>query len=187
MLLRGFCFHSMRVAALIAILPLTIVFAQPTQAIAADSFSLHTGSFSKDIILQPRYTCEGEDISPSLYWENAPSQTKSFALMMTDIDASGGTFYHWVVYNIPPTITEILAGAAFSAPTLLGENSWDKAQYNGPCPPKGETHRYVFDIYALNAQLTLPAAQADGNTVMHALRKHVLAKAQLSIRYRRLQ
>jgi Raf kinase inhibitor-like YbhB/YbcL family protein len=121
--------------------------------------------------------CKGENRTPALAWKNAPSGTKSFALIMHDPDApmSGG-FYHWVVYNIPATQHQ-LNGNASIPPSELGTISTGEAAYYGPCPPSG-THHYNFTLYALDEEkiagshLTAPQLRA-------AIAGHILASAKL--------
>ncbi len=101
-----------------------------------------------------KYTCDGPDVSPPLAWTNAPAGTKSFALIADDPDAPGGIWVHWVVYNLPPTLTA-LAENTPPSPQLpdgakQGVNDFGQTGYRGPCPPAGRLHRYVFNIYALD-------------------------------------
>jgi len=151
--------------------------AQPSQAV----FSLTAPELSAQV--PPRYTCDGQDISPELTWSGIPAKTKSLALILSDPDAPSGTFYHWVVYNIPSTVTSFPQGLqSLPSGCLAGKNSWGKAQYNGPCPPKGSTHRYVFTLYALDTTLTL-APGATATSLMHALQSHVVAEATFTTAY----
>jgi Raf kinase inhibitor-like YbhB/YbcL family protein len=149
----------------------------------AEAFTLQTTSFSDQGTLPVVYTCDGEDISPALSWKEAPEKTASLALIVADPDASSGTFYHWVVYNIPPAVTEFARGK-LPAGVIEGRNSWSSAQYRGPCPPKGETHHYIFTLYALDNKLTLPPS-ADAKMVLDAIQSHILAKAELTSLYHR--
>jgi Raf kinase inhibitor-like YbhB/YbcL family protein len=104
------------------------------------------------------YTCDGRNISPPLEWDRGPIATESYALIMDDPDAPGGTWVHWVAWNItatqlPEGVSEQVTDAPMS--TLShGTNSWDSIGYGGPCPPSG-THRYFFKVYALNCELVL--------------------------------
>ena len=94
------------------------------------------------------YTCDGNDLSPHLAWSGAPEGTKSFALTCIDPDAPMGDFIHWLVYNIPATISEIPHAGPLPAGAQEVMNDFGKKPYGGPCPPSG-THRYFFTIYAL--------------------------------------
>src|SRR5437868_2091935 len=122
-----------------------------TTVLYAASFTLNSSSFSDREKLASIYTCDGKDISPPFQWQHTPAATASFALILSDPDAPGGTFYHWVLFNIPRTTRTLAENASvFPAGTLAGKNSWGKSQYNGPCPPKGVSHHYVFSLYALD-------------------------------------
>jgi Raf kinase inhibitor-like YbhB/YbcL family protein len=151
----------------------------------ADDFALTTDAFLDTGALPVLYTCDGKDVSPKLSWSNPPPKTKSYALIMTDPEAPSGTFFHWVVYNIPATTTELVEGVKeFPKGSLLGMNSFNKNQYNGPCPPKGTAHTYVITLYALDTSLSVPAG-ADGKTVLDKMKDHIIKKIQLSTVYSR--
>lgn len=94
------------------------------------------------------HTCDGKDISPHLTWSGAPEGAKSFALACIDPDAPMGDFIHWLVYNIPPTVSALPQGGPLPSGALEVANDFGKKPYGGPCPPSG-THRYFFTIYAL--------------------------------------
>ena len=95
------------------------------------------------------FTCDGRNVSPHLRWENVPDGTKSFALNVTDPDATGG-WNHWQVYNIPENVKEVEKNRK-PAEAVEVENDFGKKAYGGPCPPSG-THRYVFTVYALDVE-----------------------------------
>lgn len=131
------------------------------------------------------YTCDGKDISPEIAWTGQPANTQSYALIVNDPDAPGGVFYHWVVYNLPKTLSKIDEGMIKPpAGALVGKNSYGKLAYNGPCPPKGGAHTYIFTLYALDGTLSVPAG-ADAETVLAALGTHTLGKATFSVNYSR--
>ena len=152
---------------------------------AAPTFTLNTTAFLDQNALPVLYTCDGKDISPEFDWTNVPAKTQSLALIASDPDAPGGMFYHWVIYNIPKSVTTIAEGAdKMPAGVSLGKNSWGKTQYNGPCPPKDSVHSYLFTLYALDSKLTVPA-DADGKTVLAAMQKHIVGKVALTAIYSR--
>ncbi|BAZ12189.1 PEBP family protein [Calothrix sp. NIES-4071] len=98
-----------------------------------------------------KYTCDGDNISPPLQWEAPPNGTKSFALIVDDIDAPNQVFTHWVVYNMPPEAREIPEEFRDDSELPLmskqGKNSFGQLGYGGPCPPpKDGAHRYFFKI-----------------------------------------
>jgi Raf kinase inhibitor-like YbhB/YbcL family protein len=97
------------------------------------------------------HTCDGKNISPHLFWSDAPPETASFALSLTDPDAPGGNFIHWLVYDISKDVTEIPEGGPLPAGMKEVANDFGRRSYGGPCPPSG-THRYFFTLYALKSR-----------------------------------
>lgn len=144
------------------------------------AFTLTTTAFLDQMTIPVLYTCQGKDISPEMNWVNVPAKTQTFALVMSDTDAPGGIFYHWVLFNIPKA-TNNLPEALTKAPAgaLMGKNSFEKQQYNGPCPPKGKAHTYVFTLYALDSKLDLPDGSS-GIDVLASVKKHTVGKAVLT-------
>ncbi len=148
--------------------------------IYADTFTLS----SQDIINAGSdacltYSCDGKDISPDLEWTDAPAHTQTYALILSDVDAPGGIFYHWVVYNIPKTVSSLPSAVdKLPAGSVTGKNSWDHLSYKGPCPPKGATHHYIFSLYALDTALHL-SSKPDAESVLKAMQNHVLGEAEL--------
>ena len=124
---------------------------------AAD-FKITSTAFGAGEKVPVPYTCDGKDVSPPLAWSGAPEGVKTFALIMDDPDAPGGTWVHWVIYNIPADVTSLSKGiptdATLEGGILQGANSWNRTGYGGPCPPGG-THRYFFKLYALSESLDL--------------------------------
>ena len=129
-----------------------------------------------------KFTCDGTDASPQLHLDGAPPAAKSLALIMDDPDAPGGSFTHWIVWNIDPKTNEIGQGGA-PAGAIQGRNDFGKSGYGGPCPPSG-THRYYFRIFTLDRMLDLKSS-AKRAELDSAIRGHVLAKAELMGRYSR--
>lgn len=127
------------------------------------------------------YTCEGEDLSPPLTFSNIPQKTKSLALIVDDPDAPNGTFDHWIVWNLPSDTTSLAAGA--KVPNQ-GKNHFGKMKYGGPCPPKGNPHRYFFKLYAVDILLDLEDG-ASKEQLEDAMEGHVLGKAELVGTYQR--
>ncbi|MBV2234071.1 MAG: YbhB/YbcL family Raf kinase inhibitor-like protein [Sterolibacterium sp.] len=131
------------------------------------------------------YTCEGQDISPQLAWSEVPAGTQSLVLIVDDPDAPDPaapkmTWVHWVLYNIPPTVSELpaaIAPANLPAGTQEGINDWERTGYGGPCPPIG-VHRYYHKLYALDTVLP-DLGQPTKARLEAALEGHVLAQAVL--------
>jgi hypothetical protein len=140
-------------------------------------------------ILQPnnfvpsKYTCDGEGINPPLKIENIPEKAKSLALIMDDPDAPGGTFIHWLVWNIHPVISEIEENSV-PLDAVEGMNSANKEGYTPPCPPSG-THRYRFKLYALDQYLSLEKKISQSD-LENEIQKHLIDSAELVTQYQRV-
>jgi Raf kinase inhibitor-like YbhB/YbcL family protein len=108
--------------------------------------------------------------------------------MITDPDAPGGTFTHWVLYNLPATSGGVAANVTKQGElpdgSREGRNDFGKIGYGGPCPPRGSTHRYFFDLFALDTDLSVPAGSTRAQ-VEDAMNTHVLARGKLMARYTR--
>lgn len=166
------------------IISLMLFFFVSYSAYAAD-FAFTTNAFLDTGALPVLYTCDGKNISPELSWSGVPAKTQSFVLIFSDPDAPGGTFYHWLLYNIPENVKELTEGMqSLPAGTLIGVNSFGKMQYNGPCPPKGSAHTYIYTLYALDTKLKLPPG-VDGKTLLENIQDHVLQKVTLTTVYSR--
>ncbi|MCL4396559.1 MAG: YbhB/YbcL family Raf kinase inhibitor-like protein, partial [Chloroflexi bacterium] len=126
------------------------------------------------------YTCSGQSVSPQLKWSGAPSNTRSFVLIVDDPDAPSGTFTHWVAFDIPANQSQIVEGAPGVG--VGGKNDSGKTGYTAPCPPSG-THRYFFTLDALDIPSLGLSAGASRSDVEHAISGHILATAQLMGRY----
>ena len=122
------------------------------------------------------YTCNGNDQNPPLTFSELPPNSKSLVLIVDDPDAPGRVFTHWLIYNIPPTATQILENEV-PPNSLQGINDFGNTKYGGQCPRTG-THRYFFKLYALDILLDLPAG-ANKEELNKALEGHVLESAQL--------
>jgi len=139
-------------------------------------------AFDNDTEIPPRYTCDGDDVSPPISWSAGPSGTVSYALIVDDPDAPGGTWVHWVAWNlVEPRLDEALP--ASSEALQQGTNSWGRTGYGGPCPPSG-THRYFFKVYALDTLLELPPT-TDKQELLDAMEGKTLAQGELLGHYAR--
>ncbi len=126
-------------------------------------------------------SCGGENIRPDLRWSGAPSGTRSYALTCFDPDApTGSGWWHWIAFDIPADVTTLEAGATLPASTREWENDYGYSGYGGPCPPPGQTHRYVFTVYALDTgELGVPE-DATSAACRFNLLAHVLASASFT-------
>lgn len=150
------------------------------------AFTLESPAFDEGDTIPIRYTCEGEDVSPALQWQDAPANARSFALIMDDPDAPRGTFTHWVLFDIPADQTGLPEAVQAGDIGTSGVNDFRKTGYGGPCPPPGHgPHRYFFTLYALDIDtLNLPAGAARSK-VEQAMQGHIIGQAQLMGRYER--
>ena len=151
-------------------------------------FFLSSASFRNGQPMPAKHTCEGIDASPALKWEGAPTGTKSFALICDDPDAPGGSWVHWVIYEIPANTKELPEGVAKSdaaAGARQGMNDFGKVGYGGPCPPRGHgLHHYHFRLYALDTDLNL-AARVTRRQLEAAMKGHILGQTELVGTYQR--
>ncbi|HMK87887.1 MAG TPA: YbhB/YbcL family Raf kinase inhibitor-like protein [Steroidobacteraceae bacterium] len=138
------------------------------------------------------FGCSGKNLSPPLRWSGAPPGTKSFALTVYDPDApTGSGWWHWVLYNIPATVTELPQGAGgpggqLPSGALQGRTDFGTTGYGGPCPPPGnKPHRYVFTVYALKTEKLDVPADASPAMIGFNLGANKLASATLTGTYGR--
>lgn len=149
-------------------------------------------AFAHEGVIPKRYTCDGNDVSPPLSWTGAPEGTRSFALIVDDPDAPDPAapkrvWVHWVVYNIPASVTALAEGvdaAALDPRIRVGWNDSNEQGYGGPCPPIGR-HRYFHKLFALDAELPDLGPQARKVDVERAMAGHLLASAELLGTYQR--
>jgi Raf kinase inhibitor-like YbhB/YbcL family protein len=146
------------------------------------SMILSSDAFQNGGQIPPVHTCKGQGISPQLAWRNVPPGVKSFALIVEDPDSPGGTFGHWVLYNIPGEKRELPSSVPPSSSlpdgTRQGMNDFRKIGYGGPCPPPGRPHRYYFRIFALRVTF-LPSATMDRAALLLAMKDQMITTAEL--------
>lgn len=155
------------------------------------ALSLTSPAFKDGDPIPVQFTCDGANRSPALAWSGAPDGVASYALIVEDPDAPGGTFIHWVLYDIPGSVHAIPEGMA-KAPTVAalggarqGETGFRGTPgYGGPCPPKGAAHHYHFRLFALDRSLGIPSG-ASRDDIVHAMRGHELARGELVGTYTR--
>ncbi|MDE2060300.1 MAG: YbhB/YbcL family Raf kinase inhibitor-like protein [candidate division NC10 bacterium] len=148
---------------------------------------LESQAFQPGDMIPPKYTCDGQDISPPLSWSDPPTGTTSFALISDDPDAPMGTWVHWVIWNIPASVRAVKENfpktASLPNGTTQGTTDFRRVGYGGPCPPSG-THRYFFKLYALDTTLNLPSSTTKKD-LEKAIHSHILAQTELMGTYRR--
>lgn len=148
------------------------------------SFQLTSPAFRDTELIPLVYTCQGANYNPELNWTDAPGGTVSFVLLMEDPDVPrnirpDGLFVHWLVWNIPATVTMVPEHR--EPPGVPGLTSSHQVGYVGPCPPD-RIHRYFFRLYALDTELYLPSTAMKGD-VLRAMEGHLLGTAELMGRY----
>ena len=138
-------------------------------------------SFGDGEIIPDRHTCRIEQISPALYFHNAPKDTVQFAVIVDDYDSPEGLTTHWLLWNIDgasPHIPQDIKIGFESGGYYQGMADDGNAGYFAPCPPSGETHRYHFRVFALKADLgVLPGASRFD--VLPAVEKQAIAYGEL--------
>lgn len=154
----------------------------------AMSFALNTTAFAAGGGIPKKYTCDGDDVSPALNWNDAPAGTQSFALIADDPDAPVGTWTHWILWDIPAKATALPEGVPKVEESVdgarQGKNDFKRIGYGGPCPPAGRPHRYFFRLYALDAKLDIKAG-ASRSELERAMKGHILAQAEMMGTYGR--
>lgn len=133
-------------------------------------------AFQHNEPIPAKYSCEGANVNPPLTFSEVPKKAKSLVLLVEDPDAPNGTFTHWVLYDMPPTILQILEN---ETPEIgkQGLSDFGEAVYGGPCPPSGQ-HRYFFKLFALNTMLNL-AEGVRAQEVYDAMEGKVIGSAEL--------
>jgi Raf kinase inhibitor-like YbhB/YbcL family protein len=137
---------------------------------------LTSAAFTDGEPIPERYTCDGDDLSPPLTWTAPPVGARSLALCVDDPDAGRYPFTHWLAWGIVAAAGGLEEGEA--APGE-GRNDFGAPGWRGPCPPPGKPHRYVFTLYALDAE---PALGSSDRRLSfdRAIEGHVLATAELA-------
>jgi Raf kinase inhibitor-like YbhB/YbcL family protein len=146
---------------------------EATRAVDFKELKVTSDAFQHKGMIPVKFTCDGENINPSLVIEHIPEGAKCLALIVDDPDAPKGTWVHWVVFNMPVThhIKENVVHG------IQGTNDFGQQEYGGPCPPSG-THRYFFKVYALGELLDLPAGATKAQ-VEKAMSDQIIAFGEL--------
>jgi Raf kinase inhibitor-like YbhB/YbcL family protein len=153
------------------------------------NIQITSNAFQEGESIPIKYTCDGQDRSPALIWSDIPEDSQTLALICEDPDAPSGTFVHWIIYNISPTITELAEGVPsvelLPDGAIQGQNDFKRTGYGGPCPPPGDSpHRYFFRLYALDTEIQLRAG-AGREEFARAIEDHILAGGHLMGTYQR--
>lgn len=152
------------------------------------AFTLRSTAFHYGDPIPVQYTCMGDDLSPGFSWSGAPGEARTLALIADDPDAPGGTWTHWVLWNVPlqPALLAegLPAHAELDSGARQGKNDFGRIGYGGPCPPPGKTHRYFFMAFALDTRLEVKAG-ATRRELEAALKRHVVAHSDWMGTFRR--
>ena len=172
------------------ILAVALGWASGANAMTLTSPEIKPGGKIADEQVFNGWDCKGGNVSPELVWTGAPKGTKSFVVTVFDSDApTGSGFWHWWVVNIPADATGLPKGAGggkgLPEGAVQGRNDFSETKYDGPCPPPGKPHHYVFTLYALDVD-KFPADASQSPAVFgFNANAHALAKATLTGTYKR--
>jgi Raf kinase inhibitor-like YbhB/YbcL family protein len=149
-------------------------------------FTLKSAAFSEGANIPSRHTCDGLNLSPPLNWSGQPAGTKSLVLKVDDPDAPGGTFLHWIFFDIAGATGALPEGQPATKLGQSGINDFGKIAYGGPCPPPGRgSHRYFFKLSALDIPSLGLNPGATLIQIEQRLKGHVLGTCELMARYER--
>jgi len=132
-----------------------------------------------DDVIDTRYTCAGEDISPAVSWANVPEGTVEVAIVMTDSDASG--FVHWLLAGLDPALGSVAEGSVPPG-AIEATNSFGTVGYRGPCPPPDTSHTYVVEVFAIGQQIEL-ATGTPASDLIAAIESAAISVRSLGGRY----
>jgi len=146
-------------------------------------------AFREGEAIPVQYTCDGDNVSPPLRWGRLPKESQSLALICEDPDAPSGVFVHWLIFNLPPIVSDLpealpITETLVETGAIQGRNDFNDIGYGGPCPPPGNSHRYFFRLYALDTKLDLRAG-ATKQEFARAVEGHLLAAGHLMGTYKR--
>ena len=166
-----------------------------TNAFASGGFRLTSTTWREGGTVPPESVydqsgCHGANLSPEMDWSGAPSNTKSFAITIFDLDSpKSGGWSHWVMFNLPANLSKLDAGAGTAeskrAPigALACLNDYGTRGYGGPCPPPGAMHRYVVSLYALKVDKLPVDRDVPPAKVVKQIETNALAVARMTVKY----
>lgn len=175
---------------------LFILFSIITLNVSAQTFTLKSNDLGGQATMKQVFNgfgCTGENLSPQLFWENAPKETKSFAVTIHDEDApTGSGWWHWVVFDIPNNCNELKTGAGAISKKTAPINSvqsltdFGKSGYGGPCPPEGHGfHKYTITVYALKVEKLGLDEKTNPALVGFYLNNNLIEKSSIVMYYKR--
>ncbi|MFT5661486.1 MAG: Raf kinase inhibitor-like YbhB/YbcL family protein [Sulfurimonas sp.] len=165
-----------------------------SQTLSAEGFTLKSdamiGQMSSAQVFNG-FGCIGKNISPELSWENAPKETKSFALTVYDPDApTGSGWWHWVVFNIPKGTKKISTNASvlklLPTGSVQSKTDFGTSSFGGACPPKGDkAHSYITTVHALDVDKLDLDENANPALVGYMINMHTIGKSSVMAYYKR--
>jgi Raf kinase inhibitor-like YbhB/YbcL family protein len=173
--------------------PLPYEFLPPVPALTVTSTDVHDGAMLGNDQVMNGMGLSGRSLSPQLSWSGAPEGTKAYAVTCFDPDApTGSGFWHWVLFNVPASVTELATGAGsgdqhdLPAGAVHARNDVGMAEFVGAAPPEGHgPHRYVFTVHAVDTEDLGVDAQASPALVGFMLWMHTLARGSVVPVYER--
>ena len=174
----------------------TLLIISSLNIISQNTFTLTSKNLGGEATLKEEFNgfgCIGKNESPQLSWKNAPEGTRSFAITMYDPDApTGSGWWHWVVFDIPTSTTELVANAGdikldlTPDGTIQSITNYGSQGYGGPCPPQGHgLHQYIITVYALKTDTLGLNKNTNPAIVGYYLWNNTLAKASLITYYKK--
>ena len=175
---------------------ITLLFIVTTNLFAQETFTLTSKDLGGQTTKKQEFNgfgCSGDNVSPQLSWANAPEGTKSFAVTMYDPDApTGSGWWHWLVFDIPVNVNELVANAGNINLNLAPRGAiqsitdYGAKGFGGPCPPEGHGwHKYEITVYALKTDKLGLDANTNAAVVGYYLGNNTLAKATIVSYYKR--
>lgn len=155
---------------------------RPQNDVGYKNMEITSPAFENNQKIPVKYTCDGDDVSPPLEIKEVPKEAKSLVLIVDDPDAPTGTWVHWVVYNIDPSVFSIEENT-MPQKGMEVLNDFGKKAYGGPCPPTGP-HHYHFKLYALKKMLEVDSL-ATKEDVELAMEGSILEQVELVGIYQR--
>jgi Raf kinase inhibitor-like YbhB/YbcL family protein len=175
---------------------LIVLFAFSSTLFAQNTFTLSSNDLGGEATINEEFNgfgCTGKNKSPQLSWKNAPEGTKSFAITMYDPNApTGSGWWHWVVFDIPSSVNELVSGTGNLTLNLTPKGAiqsltdYGVSGYGGPCPPKGHgLHQYIITVHALKTDKLGLNKSTNPAVVGYYLWNNTLAKASIVTYYQR--
>jgi Raf kinase inhibitor-like YbhB/YbcL family protein len=147
------------------------------------SITVTSPAFTEGAGIPVDQTCDGQGVMPAIVLSSPPEGTKSLVLIVDDPDAPDGTFTHLVLFDLSPELRKLPAGSELppqAGPNArFGLNDFQVAHYSGPCPPKGELHRYRWRVVALDTVINLPEG-TPRSQIDEAMDGHILGEGTLT-------